>query len=74
MNCPVCGAVAEEFPKTGTYRSIRCPSCGDYGVSDTVYDAGMLEKLEPEQRRNVLAKAKSSAQSGKRPMIMSYSL
>jgi uncharacterized Zn finger protein (UPF0148 family) len=73
MDCPICGATAEEFPKTGDYRSIRCPSCGDYKVSDTVYDKGMLQKLEPEQRRSALEKAKRSAQQGKPPMIRTYS-
>jgi anaerobic ribonucleoside-triphosphate reductase len=74
MDCPICGDVAEEFSKISRYRSFCCPSCGDYEVSDTVYDTGMLQKLEPARRRSALEKAKRSATQDKRPKITSYTL
>jgi hypothetical protein len=61
-------------PNTIDGKSIRCPSCGEYDVSGTAYDTGALQKLEPERRRAALAKAKSSAQPGKRPLITSNML
>lgn len=71
MECPICGAPAEHLPNTIDGKSIRCPSCGNYDISWTVYDTGMLQKLEPAQRRSALEKAKRSALQGKRPMITS---
>jgi hypothetical protein len=74
MDCPICGAAAEDVPNTIDGKSIRCPSCGEYEISGTAYDTGALQKLEPEQRQAALAKAKRLAQPGKRPMITSNSL
>jgi hypothetical protein len=74
MECPICGAAAEDVPNTMDGKSIDCPSCGEYRISGTVYDTGALQKLEPEQRRAALGKAKSSAPPGKLPMITSNSL
>lgn len=74
MECPICGATAQEDSKTGHLRTIRCPSCGDYDVSDTVYDTGMLQRLTTEQRLRALEKAKTAAAPGKRPMITTYML
>jgi hypothetical protein len=55
-------------------KSVRCPACGEYDISGTVYDTGELQKLEPGARRTALEKAKASAHPGKRPMITSYAL
>ena len=69
MNCPVCGANAEQVSTTIDSVSIRCPTCGEYDVESTVVATGQLQRLEPEQRRDVLDQAKRSAQPGARPLI-----
>ena len=58
MDCPVCGAAAEDI--TGSQfdgKSIRCTICHDYDIAGTVYDSGMLHKLEPDQRKAALEKS-----------------
>lgn len=75
LNCPVCSACAEGItPYTFGGKSIRCANCGEYDISGSVFDSSTFQKLEPEQRRAVLNKAKRFAATGKRPMITSYSL
>ncbi len=71
-DCPICGAAAKEDDKVSVYRAFHCPSCGDFNISDTVYDTGMLQKLDPDQRRGVLEKAKRAAKQGDAPKITSY--
>jgi rRNA maturation protein Nop10 len=44
MECPICGGPAEDMPNTIDGKSIRCPSCGDYDISGTVYDTGNAAK------------------------------
>jgi hypothetical protein len=73
MNCPICGANAEQVSATIHSVSIRCPVCGEYDVSGSVV-AKQLQTLEPEQRRDVLDKAKRSAEPGARPVITTYLL
>lgn len=75
MDCPVCGTKAEDITvQTFDGKTVRCPNCGDYDISGSVYDAGALQRREPEERRGALDKAKRSAHPGKRPMITSYCL
>jgi hypothetical protein len=74
MICPICGAAAEQVPPAMEGVGIICPTCGAYDVSGAVIAAGQLRKLEPERRRDVLAKAKRSTQLGDRPKITSYLL
>jgi hypothetical protein len=74
MDCPICGANAEQIPTTIDDVSIACPTCGEYDVASTILAAGQLQKLEPEQRRDVLDQAKRSAAPGARPMITDYLL
>ena len=69
MQCPICDGLAEELPNTIDGKSIRCPGCGDFDVSGTVYDAGLLEWLDPSDRDRALENAKRSAPQGHRPMI-----
>jgi ribosome-binding protein aMBF1 (putative translation factor) len=71
MNCLVCGAKADLIDVAIDGVSIACPRCGEYAVSSS---AITFEKLEPEQRRDALARAKRSAQPGARPMITTYLL
>ena len=74
MQCPICDGLAEELPNTIDGRVIRCPGCGDFDVSGTVYDAGLLERLDPADRDRALENAKRSAPQGKRPLITTHSL
>ena len=74
MDCPICGANAEQIPTTIDDVSIACPTCGEYDVASTVLATGELQKFEPEQRRDVLDQAKRSAHPGARPMITDYLL
>jgi hypothetical protein len=75
MQCPVCGGEAQDATKISTERrGIKCPCCGEYDVSGTVYDTGMLQKLDKDARKRALNKATRSAPPGKRPMITSYDL
>jgi hypothetical protein len=69
MNCPVCGANAEQIMSTTDGVSIVCPMCGEYDVSSSVLATEQLQRLEPEERGNALNKAKRSALPGDRPMI-----
>ena len=74
MQCPICDGLADDLPNTIDGKSIHCSRCGDFDVSGSVYDAGMLQQLDPEERREVLENAKRSAAQGKRPMITTHSL
>jgi len=73
MECPVCGTNSEELPTTINGITVLCPTCGKYDVSSAVIATGQLQRLEPEQRRDVLNKAKRW-QLGKRPMITTHLL
>ena len=74
MNCPVCGASAEQIPATIDGVSIVCPECGEYDVSSSIIATGQWQRLEPEERGDTLNKAKRSALPGARPMITPYLL
>ena len=75
MECPVCGAEAQDVTEISTERrGIKCPSCGEYEISGTIYDSGMLGRLDEEARKRALENAKRSAPAGKRPMITSDNL
>lgn len=75
MDCPVCGLEAEDITvKTFDGITIRCKSCGDYDISGSVHNAGMLKNLEPEERLNALKRAKTFAEPNRRPMITTYTL
>jgi len=75
MQCPVCGSEAQDVTKISTERrGIKCRSCGEYDVSGTVFDTGMLQKLDKNARKRALNDARRSAPPGNRPMIISYDL
>src|SRR5215470_7894912 len=57
MNCLVCGAKAELIDVTIDGVSIACPRCGEYDVSGLTIGTGQMERLKPEQRRDVLEQA-----------------
>ena len=68
MDCPVCGANAEQLPTTIDAMSIACPTCGEYDISTSVRIEDW-QRLEPQERRDVLEEAKRSAQPGARAII-----
>jgi hypothetical protein len=74
MECLVCGADAEQIQSGVGRIGIVCRVCGEYDVETAVVAAGQWRTLEPEQRRDILDKAKRSAQQGTRPLIGSYLL
>jgi hypothetical protein len=69
MNCPVCGANAEQIMSTSDGMSVVCPMCGKYDVAGLVIATEQLQRLQPDERDNVLNRAKRLAQPGARPMI-----
>ncbi len=74
MNCPVCGANAEQLAPTGDKQSINCPGCGEYDISGSVLATEQWKRLGPDERRGALETAKRSAQPDGRPMITTYML
>jgi hypothetical protein len=73
MDCPICGAIAEQI-RTTIDVTIICPMCGEFDVASSVMATGQLQKLEPDQRGDVLDKARRAAQPGARPVITPYLL
>jgi hypothetical protein len=74
MQCPICDGLAEELPNTIDGKSIHCERCGDFDVSGSVYDTGLVERLDPTDRARALENAKRAAPQGQRPMITTHSL
>jgi hypothetical protein len=74
MDCPICGAVAEQIQTTIAVVTVVCPMCGEFDVASSVIATGQLRKLEPDQRGDVLDRARRSAQPGVRPVITPYLL
>jgi hypothetical protein len=71
MNCPVCNANAEQIAATIDGMGIICPTCGEYDFSNSVLAAEDWQRLGPDERCDVLDKAKLSAQPGVRPIVTS---
>jgi predicted RNA-binding Zn-ribbon protein involved in translation (DUF1610 family) len=71
MNCPVCGANAEQLETTDSV-SINCAMCGEYEIARSVLATEQLQRLDPDERCNALDLAKRSAQPGARPVITTY--
>ena len=76
MNCPVCDNPAAENITMHTFdgKTFRCPSCGDYDVTGSVYDTGLLYALNVPQRKDALARAKLHTVWGMRPRIATIHL
>ena len=75
ITCPICNAEAQDITvETFDGKTVSCAFCGDYDVSGTVFDTGMLEKLDRNSKLSVLERAKRAAPEGKRPMILSSSI
>jgi hypothetical protein len=73
MQCPICGAVAENITR-GDYDglSVRCHNCGEFDVAGSALDN--LLRLDGTGRTAALDKAKRSARAGVRPTISTTSL
>ena len=74
MDCPICGAVAEQIRTTIGNVTIICPMCGEFDVASSVMATGQLQRLELEQRGDALDKARRSAEPGVRAVITPYLL
>ena len=76
MNCPVCNSQAAEdiTPELFDGKTFRCPNCGEYDISYSVYQPGALKSLEANKRHDALGRAKIQATSGHRPRITTYDL
>jgi hypothetical protein len=73
---PVCGNAKPEdiTPHTFDGKSFRCPICGDYDISGSIWDSGTFQRPEPERRLAALIKAKRFSGPTNRPMIMTFSI
>ena len=68
MQCPVCGAVAENITRPGfDGLGVRCPRCEDFDVTDSALN--QLLRCDADGRAGALEKAKRSAARGTRPSI-----
>jgi hypothetical protein len=74
MNCPVCGANAEQIAITIDSQTIACPTCGDYEISNLLLATAHWRRLEPANRGALLSEAKRSARPGSHPVIDTDSL
>lgn len=68
MQCPVCGAVAEDITR-GAHDGlvVRCHNCGDFEVAGSALND--LLRLDGAGRAAALDKAKRFASAGTRPII-----
>jgi hypothetical protein len=66
MDCPVCTANAEQIVTAIEGMGIICPTCGEYEVSSSVLAAEDWQRLDPDERCDVLDDAKRSGQPGVR--------
>jgi hypothetical protein len=74
MECAVCSADAKQIPSGVGRIGIVCRVCGEYDVETAVIATRQWRTAESEQRRDILEKAKRSAQPGTRPLIRPYLL
>jgi len=69
MDCPICTANAEQIVTAIDGMGIICPACGEYDVSSSVLAAEDWQRLDPDERFDVLDDGKRSGQQGARPTI-----
>src|SRR5258708_32359559 len=69
MDCPICGASAQQIPIANDGLSISCPTCGEYDVARAVVATRQLQELEPEHPSDALDKVKRRAPPDARPFI-----
>jgi hypothetical protein len=74
MDCPVCGTNTEEISTTADGLRIVCSTCGEYDITSAVLGTEQWQRLDPEERFEVLEDAKRSAQPNAHPVIATYLL
>jgi hypothetical protein len=74
MDCPVCGTNTEEISTTADGLRIVCSTCGEYDISSAVLGSEQWQRLDPEERRDILEDAKRSAQPSARAVITTHLL
>jgi hypothetical protein len=68
MNCPICGALARNISPAGfDGLVVACRNCGSYEISDAALNG--LIRLDFEDRKAALEKAKGAASPAARPAI-----
>lgn len=74
MDCPVCGTDTEEISTTADGLRIVCSTCGEYDITTTVLGSEQWQRLERDERLDLLGDAKRSAEPYARPVIATYLL
>jgi len=72
MQCPVCGAVAENISPDFDGLAVRCHNCGEFDVAGPALND--LLGLDGTGRAAALEKAKRRSSPGSRPTIGTTSL
>lgn len=67
MQCPICGAVAENFSPGSDGLAVRCHNCGEFDVAGAALND--LLRLDGAGRAAALDKAKGLSPAGSRPTI-----
>lgn len=67
FTCPICNSEAEPLSTTGDSEGFDCPRHGNFKVARTVFAVDPKAGWE-----GALAKARSRANSGELPLIMTY--
>lgn len=67
VQCPVCGAVAENISPDFDGLAVRCHNCGEFNVDGTALND--LLRLDGAGRAAALEKAKLRNSAGSRPTI-----
>jgi hypothetical protein len=67
MQCPVCGAVAEDIGSNFDGLAVRCHNCGEFDVAGPALND--LLRLDGTMRAAALDKARRRSSSGSRPTI-----
>lgn len=71
MTCLVCGANAKQITSTIYGMNVVCPICGEYGITGSVLSMNQWQRLDSQERRDTLNKARASARPGACPVITS---
>lgn len=64
MNCALCGAEPLDITIATLDENDHGGVCGDYDVSGTAFDVGLVDKLDRDRRLDALESAKGSTPSG----------
>jgi hypothetical protein len=67
MDCPICGAIAEQIRTTIASVTIICPICGEFDVASSVVATGQLQQLEPDRRGRCLGQGEAFGAAWRSP-------